>query len=57
MSDFLKILYVDADIVRLPAVIVVGLLGLPMMIPFLGTQFENSIAEVRFFMSVSLLFP
>ena len=38
-----KILHVDANVFRLLAVVVIGLLGLSMMIPAMATAFENFI--------------
>src|SRR6185295_18739990 len=38
-----KILHLDPNLFRLVAVIIIGLLGLSMMIPSLGTAFENFI--------------
>src|SRR5258708_3710572 len=41
-----KIFHLDANIFRLLAVIIIGLLGISMMIPVLGTMFENFVNQV-----------
>ena len=41
-----KLFHLDANIFRLLAVIVIGLLGLSMMVPGLGTWFENLINQL-----------
>src|SRR5690242_16668684 len=41
-----KILHVNANTFRLIAVIIIGLLGLSMLIPSLGTRFENFINHI-----------
>ena len=41
-----KIFHLDANIFRLLAVIIIGLLGISMMVPALGTMFENFVNKV-----------
>jgi len=41
-----KFFHLDANIFRLLAVIIIGLLGVSMMIPALGTMFENFVNQV-----------
>jgi cytochrome c biogenesis protein CcdA/thiol-disulfide isomerase/thioredoxin len=41
-----KFFHLDANIFRLLAVIIIGLLGMSMMIPALGTSFENFVNQV-----------
>src|SRR5271154_1195531 len=41
-----KFFHLDANIFRLLAVIIIGLLGISMMIPALGTAFENFVNQV-----------
>ena len=41
-----KFFHLDANIFRLLAVIIIGLLGISMMIPALGTSFENFVNQV-----------
>ena len=41
-----KFFHLDANIFRLLAVIIIGLLGISMMIPVLGTMFENFVNQI-----------
>jgi len=41
-----KFFHLDANIFRLLAVIIIGLLGISMMIPVLGTSFENFVNQI-----------
>jgi len=41
-----KFFHLDANIFRLLAVIIIGLLGISMMIPALGTSFENFVNQI-----------